>query len=124
MWMEAEIARGHTIPTPSIGSAAGTFHPEAFDVVMNDQARAGADCLSARDVARHLGITPRRVSAIAKRRGVGRIIGGVRLFAPEDMPALTPGPPGRPRTPRSLEGSKSARGQRVDPSAPPSQGTS
>jgi hypothetical protein len=53
--------------------------------------------LLAADIAPRLGLSRRRVNAIAQARGIGRMVGGIRLFAEDDIEALRPGPPGRPR---------------------------
>ena len=50
------------------------------------------------DVAAELGISERRVRALAAARNVGWQPGqGVWVFRPADVEALRPGPPGRPR---------------------------
>ena len=48
--------------------------------------------LTAKDMAEWLDVTPRRVRALAVRRGVGVMVGGVRLFRPDDVELLKPDP--------------------------------
>ncbi|MBW1991815.1 MAG: hypothetical protein JRI59_06815 [Deltaproteobacteria bacterium] len=64
-------------------------------------ARGGAilELSTVHDVAAIYNISPRRVRALARRRQVGWQIPNtnVWLFRPEDIPALKPGRPGRPR---------------------------
>ena len=60
--------------------------------------------MTVQDVANALGISPRRVRAIAKiaheRWAIGWQIPGTNtwLFRPEEIESLRPGPPGRPKT--------------------------
>lgn len=50
------------------------------------------------EVAAELGISERRVRALAAARRVGWKVGrGAWVFRPEDVERLRPGPPGRPR---------------------------
>lgn len=48
--------------------------------------------LTTAEVAGRLGISPRRVRALATRREVGEVVGGVRLFRPDDVGRLQPDP--------------------------------
>lgn len=57
---------------------------------MTDTTESAPDILTARDVAACLGISPRRVRALAASRGVGRRITGAWLFRPEDVERLRP----------------------------------
>ena len=54
---------------------------------------------TADQVAEQYGITPRRIRAIAQRRGIGWQVPHTRqwLFTPEEADRLRPGRPGRPR---------------------------
>ncbi len=55
--------------------------------------------LTTREVATALGVTPRRVLAIAKARGVkGRRVGTAWLWPARAVEEMKPGPRGRPRT--------------------------
>lgn len=64
---------------------------------MNDE------LLTTREVAKLLGISVRRVQALARERharlGIGWQVPGTRtwLFRPEEVELLRPGPPGRPK---------------------------
>jgi hypothetical protein len=51
---------------------------------------------SSREMAEMLGITQRRVNALAKRRGVGKFVGSARVFSRGDVARLKPGPTGNP----------------------------
>lgn len=55
------------------------------------------ELMTTEQMADELGISVRRVQVIAKRRGVGWEIGRDRLFRQEDVEAMRPGKPGRPR---------------------------
>ena len=54
--------------------------------------------LSSGQVAAWLGVTARRVRALARRRGVGSKFNSTWVFRVEDIDKLRPGKPGRPRT--------------------------
>lgn len=63
---------------------------------------AGLTLLSlqtAADVALIYGVTAQRIRMIARARKIGWQVPGTRtwLFRPQDIPALQPGKPGRPR---------------------------
>ena len=54
------------------------------------------------DMVEILGVSQRRVQALAKHRGVGfQISRGVHVFLPSDVDRLRPGPVGRP--PKRIE---------------------
>lgn len=53
--------------------------------------------LTAKMVGKELGITARRVLALAKSRGLGRQLGGIWLFTRDDVDAMQDRRPGRPR---------------------------
>ena len=59
------------------------------------------DILSVEDISKLLGISPRRVRAIAQHRGVGNKVpgsrGGIWVFEQSDVEKLRPGPNGRPK---------------------------
>jgi predicted RNase H-like HicB family nuclease len=93
IWLESEIEVSHPIPMLS-EDGLDDMWPEGLSVQQPDL----RTLLTAQDVAAKLGVSRRRVSALAVRRGVGRVIGGARLFAATDIEALRPGPPGRPKT--------------------------
>jgi hypothetical protein len=54
------------------------------------------DLLTAADVAAALGLTPSRVRALARSRGVGRRVGRDWLFGASDLERLRERTPGRP----------------------------
>lgn len=56
-----------------------------------------ASILTTDQVGDILGVTPRRVRAIAAKRNVGRQLGGAWFFLPSDVERLRPGKPGRPK---------------------------
>jgi hypothetical protein len=87
LWMTAEYEAGRPIPEPTVGAEAPRWTKEEMHAP-----------LTAQDVAAELGVTVRRVNALASQRGVGRILGKARVFTGSDVAALRPGRPGRPRT--------------------------
>jgi len=53
--------------------------------------------LSTDDMASQLGVSVRRVRALARARGAGwQVSRGTWVFVPEDVERMRPGPPGRP----------------------------
>lgn len=98
LWLESEHEQGHPIPPPTVGDDGPGLGPDAFDLP------AEPDLLTARDVGVELGVTPRRVNAIAGRRGVGRRVGRSRLYSRADLAALRPGRPGRPPNREPMDG--------------------
>lgn len=52
---------------------------------------------TAAQVAEKLGLSHQRINAIARRRGIGQMIGNTRVFTVADVAAIKPGPPGRPK---------------------------
>ena len=81
LWMESEHEQGHEISAPTIGDAAPAFPAEAFDV------SSSMELLTAQDVAAELGITTRRVNALANRTR--------RRTAPRQEPRLLARRPGQ-----------------------------
>lgn len=55
--------------------------------------------LTTAELAAQVGVTPRRLLAIAQARGVepARIVGRSKLWKPKDAAKLAPGKPGRPK---------------------------
>lgn len=53
--------------------------------------------LTSTDVAKVLGISQRRVQALSRSRNIGRRVGNYVIYRQEDVEALRPGKPGRPR---------------------------
>lgn len=52
--------------------------------------------LTSRDVAEILGVSVRRLNALALARGVGLMVGNHRIFSKADIVRLKPGPVGNP----------------------------
>jgi hypothetical protein len=58
------------------------------------------DLLTTADAAKMLGVSTRRVRALAAARGVGQqVTRGVWIFTPQEISLLTPGPSGKHRLP-------------------------
>lgn len=91
-WTESVYERGLAIPAPSDTSeavrtwAAGTPGP----------ATASTPSLTAAEAAARLGVSIRRVSALAESRGTGTMFGRYRLFSEDDITAMQPRKAGRP----------------------------
>ena len=90
LWLATAAEHGLPIPEQTWGTLTQTewtrsqrVHPTAV--------------LSSVDVAVELGITPRRVAALARSRGVGKRLGVRYVFSPADVEALRVRQPGRPR---------------------------
>lgn len=94
-WITVEYERGHEIPMPSDTDELG-FHdwPHGGTVVLRSD---DTPSLTSREVADRLGVSPRRVTALAKSRTVGRQVGRDWLFSENDIAALQDRRPGRPR---------------------------
>lgn len=88
-WIEAATEDGFAIPAPS----------QHWDPI--DEIRPGAFKLprlySSEEVATELGISNRRVPALAKSRGLGQKVGNSLVFTPEEVDAMRERRPGRPR---------------------------
>ncbi|HEX3303416.1 MAG TPA: type II toxin-antitoxin system HicB family antitoxin [Thermomicrobiales bacterium] len=91
LWIESEVEQGR--PLPDMSKRPDVLWPHEAYLVDEEEAPS---YLLARDIASQLGVTERRVSAIAQRRGIGTMVGRLRLFRPDDIEALRPGPVGRP----------------------------
>ena len=89
-WMEVAEEFGDSVPSPSPSSPVKM--PEwaltAFPARMPS--------LTADDIARQLGITSRRVRALAQSRGIGERFNRTVMFYEDDVERLRPGKPGRP----------------------------
>jgi hypothetical protein len=91
-WTESAHERGLAIPAPSDTSqavqtwAAGTPEP----------ATASTPSLTAAEAAARLGVSIRRVSALAESRSTGTMFGRYRLFSEDDITAMRPRKAGRP----------------------------
>lgn len=88
-WVEATLRNGDPIPEPS-----------DYPLPEWDWATEGTDSevLTTNQVAEHLGVSPRRVRAIAQQRNIGRKIGQTLTFRRAELPKLIPGARGRPRS--------------------------
>jgi predicted RNase H-like HicB family nuclease len=91
-WTESVHERGLAVPAPSDTSqtvqtwGAGTPGP----------ATASIPSLTAAEAAARLGVSVRRVSALADSRGTGTMFGRYRLFSEDDITAMQPRKVGRP----------------------------
>lgn len=94
-WVTVSYEHGQAIALPSDTDEAGfkewdwTSKPHNMS---ND-----IPSLTSREVAKRLDVTPRRVTALARQRGVGVLKGRDWLFSEDDVVALKPRSPGRPR---------------------------
>lgn len=87
-WLEASADEGNPLPAPSEDWDPITRDPEDFRL---------PTLVSTEDVARELGISVRRVRALASSRGVGQIVGNSLAFTPRDIDTLRERrPAGRP----------------------------
>lgn len=90
LWLESEHRRKHPIPAPSPSN--GSSWPQGHGVEID----GSGPVTGVPDAAKYLGVSERRVQALAKERGIGRRFGRYLLFNQADLEALRPGPPGRP----------------------------
>lgn len=90
LWIDMAIEDGDDLPEPNY----------EWDPIDRSPGRFGKveALLKVSDVAERLGVSERRVHQLADARGVGIVVGGVRLFNPGDVERLKPGPVGRPKT--------------------------
>lgn len=87
-WLEASAEEGNPLPAPSGDWDPIMRQPDDFRVPA---------LASTEDVAKELGISVRRVRALASSRGVGQIVGNSLAFTPQDIDALRQRrPAGRP----------------------------
>jgi hypothetical protein len=86
VWAEAQIADGRPIPEPT-----------EFEIPEWTWEAAGEPLKTTAEVAREFDVTPRRVRALAKDRGVGHRFGRTVMFTTQDVDRLRPGRNGRPR---------------------------
>ncbi|MCO5215784.1 MAG: type II toxin-antitoxin system HicB family antitoxin [Thermomicrobiales bacterium] len=93
LWMHMAMEHGDPIPAPARPPSRGVpdWAQAAFPV--------GVPNLTANDVARILGISARRVRAIAQSRGIGERFNRTVMFFQEDIDRLRPNNPGRPANP-------------------------
>ncbi|MGI8485671.1 MAG: type II toxin-antitoxin system HicB family antitoxin [Thermomicrobiales bacterium] len=84
-WVSAQLEDGRPIPLPRESPL-----PEW------DWSAVGEQLLSSAEAAKRLGVTQRRVLALAKSRGVGQKFGRSMMFSEEDLQRMIPGPVGRP----------------------------
>jgi len=91
IWLESEQRRKQPIPAPS--PAVGPFWPQGNTIEIDGSGQV----TGVPDAAKYLGVSERRVQALAKERGIGRPFGRYLLFNQADLEALRPGAPGRPR---------------------------
>jgi predicted RNase H-like HicB family nuclease len=86
-WVEAQLEDGRPIPEPG-----------DYPLPEWNWDEAGAPLITTVDAAKQLDVSPRRVRALAKTRGVGQRYGRSLLFTQDDIERMRPGLPGRPRT--------------------------
>lgn len=86
VWVEAQLDAGRPIPKPS-----------DFELPDWDWAAAGEQLKPTKQVAELLGVSSRRVLALAADRGVGQRFGRSVMFTDADIDRMRPGPVGRPR---------------------------
>jgi hypothetical protein len=91
IWLESEHRRGHPVPEPS--PIVEDYWPEGTYVMAGDFGPA----IGVPAMAKIIGVSERRLRAIAKDRGVGRKFGNYLLFRESDIEQLRPLAPGRPR---------------------------
>ncbi len=85
-YIEDALERGHRVPPPDQG----------WDPIERTLAAFQHRTLTAQEVADELGVSRRRVHSLAGSRGLGRIVGGQRMFAPSEVDAMRERTPGRP----------------------------
>lgn len=91
LWLESEQERQHPIPGPS--PTVEDYWPQGTDVMAGEYGPA----IGVPAMAKIIGVSERRLRAIAKSRGVGRKFGNYLLFLESDIEQLRPLAPGRPR---------------------------
>lgn len=87
-WITGEAEDGHPIPSPSPDWDPIEVEPSDFRL---------PEVYSSDEVAEMLGVSVRRVQALAKDRQRGKIVGNSLVFTLDDVAAMRPGKPGRPR---------------------------
>lgn len=87
-WLTGEDEDGHLLPGPTPDWDPIQRQPGDFDM---------PSLSSSDEVAHELGITKRRVLALAKSRHVGRLVGNTLVFTPDEIDAMRERQPGRPR---------------------------
>jgi predicted RNase H-like HicB family nuclease len=92
LWLESEHERGHPVPTP-VDYASEEKWPQGNRVEIHGL----GPVIGVADVAKLLGVSVRRVQALAKDRGVGQRFGNYLVFTEADINRLQPHAPGRPR---------------------------
>lgn len=93
-WLESERERGHPIPEPKTKEPDETW-PQGMGVEPSTSPEPEL-LLGVADVARILEISPRRVQALARHRGLGRKIGTSLAFTSADIDKMRVRRPGRP----------------------------
>jgi predicted RNase H-like HicB family nuclease len=99
-WLEASAEEGNPLPAPSCDWDPITREPEDFRLPV---------LASTQDIAKDLGVSVRRVRALAHARGVGQMIGNSLAFTPQDIEVLRERrEPGRPSNPKHASALTSA----------------
>lgn len=102
VFIETQLALGKLIPDPSVDTDfLATTDADYHRAADGRNATMLPRQFTTEQAAGMLGITARRVAAIAARRRVGRQVGRGYLFTEQDIVELTPAEPGQP--PRRME---------------------
>lgn len=89
-YIEEAMARGQAMPLPDPDWNPTEFTSAAFE----------HRTLTVQEVADELGVSRRRVHALAESRSLGKMVGKQRMFAPSEVDSMRERTPGRPlRTP-------------------------
>lgn len=88
LWITTSAEDNHPIPAPSSDWDPIEIEPGAFRL---------PEVYSSEEVAKQLGISSRRVFALAKSRKLGRKVGNSLVFTLDDVVAMRERSPGRPR---------------------------
>lgn len=92
--LEGTAEDGNPIPTPNHDWNPITRDPGAFDI---------PTLYSAEEASRELGISRRRVAALAKSRSVGSRVGNSLVFTDRDLDSMRQRTPGRPANDTEVE---------------------
>lgn len=99
LWLQTELEDGHPIPLPTIGRPEDE-EPWRNDSHLSPEELADVPRLTSQEVANELGLSRRRVLALAKSRELGRKVGRDVLFSEADLDAMRDRQPGRPHKTR------------------------
>lgn len=96
LWITSVYERGRPVPHP------GDYNNESMPAGWEPRdgtaaADGGVRHLTTSDVAARLGVSVRRVQALAAQRSVGKRFGRDLLFSNDEVESMRPGQVGRPR---------------------------